>query len=154
VGPKRAPAEHPQVLLGGQLLDRGGGVVGGGLVGRQEGDPGRVGPGRGQLEVDDRAEELVRDLDQDARAVPGVLLRAAGAAVFQAQQCGDGLAHDGVVTTTGEIGHHRDATGVVLEIRGVEAFRGNRSVGRQQCLLSSRCTPTRGIGTTLWWRAG
>ena len=56
--------------------------------------PDRVAAGLGQLEVDDRAEELVRDLDQDAGAVAGVRLGAAGAAVLEAEQRGERLAHD------------------------------------------------------------
>ena len=135
-----APAQDRQALLGGERVDRGDRRVGLGPVavvryGGQERRAHGVRAGLGELEVDRGAEERVRDLDEDARAVTGVGLGAARPAVFQTQQGGDRLADDVVGATTLEIGHHGDAAGVVLEVRGVEPLRGTCWVDAQQCLL-------------------
>ena len=66
-------------------------------------------------------QEAVRDLHQDAGAVARVDLGARGAAVGQALQDGEAAVDDVVVGTAVEIGHHADATGVVLVCRVVEA---------------------------------
>ena len=84
--------------------------------------PDGVGPARRQLEVDDLAQERVRDLDQDAGAVAGVGLGAGGAAVVEVAQGGEGLVDDVVARRATQGGHEGDAAGVVLVLRPVEAL--------------------------------
>ena len=73
-----------------------------GLLGRiagEEHDTGTVMPGRGQGDAEAltlAGEEGMRHLDQDAGAVAGVDLAAAGAAVEEVLQDREGLAHDRV----------------------------------------------------------
>ncbi len=118
VGRDLAPAQHLEALGLDDLLHRlarGGGVLGG-L--RQERDAGRVAAVFGQVEFDDGAQELVGNLQQDARAVTAVRFGALGTAVLQVQQRRNGLVDDVAGAATMHIGHHCHATRVVFE-RGV-----------------------------------
>ena len=119
------------------------------VVRGQERGAHRVRPGGGQREVDDGTQELVRNLDQDAHAVAGVVLGAARTAVLEPQQRREAPADDLVVAAAREVGHQGDTAGVVLVLGGVHTGgRGNRPVARgsQEFLLSSRCTPTPASG--------
>ena len=118
VGGHVAPAEHLEALGLGDLLDRlaGRGGVLRGL--RQECDAGGVAAVFGQVEFDDGAQELVGNLQQDARTVAGVRFGALGTAVLQVHQGGDGLVDDVAAAAAVHVGDHRNATRVVLE-RGV-----------------------------------
>jgi hypothetical protein len=121
------PADDPQLLLGGDLLDAPLGLLDG-LVGA--GDERRAGgiAGRGrQVEVADLAEEPVGDLQQDAGAVSGVLLRAVGAAVVEVAQRRQRLHHDLVAGPTSHGGHEGDPTRVVLVLAVVQPL------GRRDC---------------------
>src|SRR5262249_14977793 len=71
-------------------------------------------------------EELVRRLDEDAGAVAGVLLAAAGAAVLQVVEDGQGPAHDGVRPAPLQVDDEADAAGVVLVGRVVEPLPAGR----------------------------
>ena len=122
VGGQLAPPQHPQALLGRKRVDLGHHRVA--PLRGQERQARGVGALRGQLEPDDGTEERVGDLEEDARAVAGVDLGSAGAAVLQPQQRRERPPDDGVVAATLEVGHHRDATGVVLELRDVEVLVG------------------------------
>ena len=82
---------------------------------------------RGQLEVDDGAQERVGDLEQDAGAVAGVDLGAGGAAVVEVAQRGERLGHDVVAGLAGQGRHEGDAAGVVL-VAGVVETLGRREV--------------------------
>ena len=118
VGRHVAPPDDVQPLGLGDLLHR---LACDGRVLRrlrQEGDTGGVGARFGQLEVDDRPQELVGHLQQNPGTVAGVRLRALGAPVLQVQQGGDGLVDDVAAATTVHVGHHRHAARIVLE-RGV-----------------------------------
>ncbi len=163
VGRDVAPAEHPEVLLGGELLDPRDGGRGLLLVRGQERGADRVRPGGRQREVDHSTQELVRNLDQDADAVPGVVLGAARAAVLEPQQRRETPADDRVAAAAGEVRHQGDTACVVLVLGGVHTgCRGSdlaagRPVARgsQEFLLSSRCTPTpasgrRGCSCEVW----
>ena len=124
VGRHRAPPEHLEPFLGGGVLDDRTGLRRVVPVGRQEDEADRIAAGLGQREpgrLGRGDEEAVRDLHQDAGAVAGVDLGARGAAVGQALQHGEAAVDDVVVRTPVEIGHHADATGVVLVCRVVEA---------------------------------
>ena len=70
---------------------------------------------RRQVEVDDRAEEAVGDLDQDAGAVAGVGLGARRAAVLEVAERADAHRHDLVAGPALDVDDERDAAGVVLE---------------------------------------
>ena len=59
-------------------------------------------------------EELVRDLDQDAGAVAGFRIAAAGAAVGQVDQDLDALDDDVVRLLTLDVGDEADSAGIVL----------------------------------------
>ena len=118
-----APAEDGEALLLGDLLDPTAGL--GDLVGvtRQERGADGVRPGRGEVEVDDVAQEGVGDLEQDARPVTGVDLGAGGAAVVEVAERRERLRHDVVAGLARQRGHHRDAAGVLLVARVVEPLR-------------------------------
>ncbi len=72
VGRDLTPAEDLQALALDDLLDGVGCALRVGLALRQERDAGGVRAFRGQREVDHGAEELVRDLEEDAGAVTRV----------------------------------------------------------------------------------
>ena len=80
-----------------------------------------------QLEVDRLAQEVVGKLDQDAGAVAGVHLGAAGAAVLQRVEHLEGALYGGVRGPAGQVGDRADAAGVVLEGWVIEAH-GLRSL--------------------------
>ena len=66
--------------------------------------------------------EFVRDLDQDASAVAGLRIAAAGAAMSQIDEDFDALADDFVRLLTVEIDHETHPAGVVLVAGVVEAL--------------------------------
>ena len=83
-----------------------------------------------QVEVDHFGVEVVGYLDQDAGAVPAVLLAAGGPAMGQVLEGGDGLADQGVGGPALQVGHQGHAAGVVLEPGIVEpAVRRRRGAG-------------------------
>jgi len=139
VGGDRAPAENRQALLGDDLLDARGGLVGSLVALRQERDTGGVRARGGQLEVDDGTQEAIRHLEQDAGAVTRVGLGARGAAVLEVDQRGDRLLDDVPTTTTVHVDDERDATRVVLVRRVVEPL-GPGKMLHTYCLRMRRCT--------------
>src|SRR4029079_18438110 len=70
-----------------------------------------------------RAQKLVRELDQDARAVPGVGVGALSSAVLQALERGQCTGHDLVRCGRSDPCDEGDAAGVVLVARVVQATR-------------------------------
>ena len=123
-----APAEELQPLLVGDALDQRDGS--GSLVGvrGQEGDAGGVGVravrGRlGQVEVDDRAQQLVGQLQQDSGAVAAGRLGAGGAAVLEVGQRHEGVGDDLVGAPPLDVGDHGHATRVTLGGRVVKTLR-------------------------------
>ena len=92
------------------------------LVARQEDHRDAVAAALGERHLGvrgDRAQERVGDLEEDARPVAGVRLRAARAAVLQVRQHGEGVAHDAVRRPALGVHHEAEAAGVVLELRVV-----------------------------------
>ena len=95
-------------------------------VTRQEDEPGPVVTGGGKGDAEPRAltrEEGVRHLDENARAVAGVHLAAAGPAVQEVLQDREGLADDRVGLAALDVHHEADPAGVVLVGRVVQALR-------------------------------
>ncbi len=62
------------------------------------------------------------DLDQDARAVAGVVLAAAGASVIEVLEDGEGVADESVRLPPLQVGDEADAAGVVLVLGVVESL--------------------------------
>ena len=116
-----APAEHALALDADvdlqQLLD----LAPVQLVGGQEADAHAVAPRLGQLEVDRRAEEGVRKLDEDPRAVAGADVGALGAAVLEVVERLERLDDDVVARHVVQPRDHGDAAGIVFVPRVVEA---------------------------------
>ena len=83
------------------------------------GDP--VAPRLGQLEVDLGAQEGVRELDEDARAVPGIGVGALRSAMLEALERVQRPGHDLVRRGRAQPRHECDAAGVVLVARVVQA---------------------------------
>ena len=107
-----------QALGLGDLLDgfaRRGGVL---RRLRQEGDAGGEAACLGQIELDDGAQEVIGNLQQDARTVAGVRFGALGTAVLQVDQGRDGLVDDVAAAAAVHVRDHGNATRVMLE-RGV-----------------------------------
>ena len=115
-----APADDIESLVLGQLPDGGPGRCGLGAVPGEEGDPGGIATRGRQFEVDLVRIEVVRDLDQDARPVPAVILAAGRPPVGKVLECGDGLADEAVGAAPVEIGHQGHPTGIVFEPRVIE----------------------------------
>jgi hypothetical protein len=88
---------------------------------RQEADADAVAAGLGELEVDDLAEELVRDLDQHPGAVAGQRIGARGTAVLEVLEGPQAHLDDLVGRPVVETGDERDTTCVVLVAGVVEA---------------------------------
>ena len=139
VGTSRQPSTCEALGLGDLLhgLARRGGVLG---RLRQEGDAGGVAAVFGQVEVDDGAQKLVGNLQQDSRTVAGVRFGALGTAVLQVHQRGDGLVDDVAAAATVHVGDHRHTTRVVLERGVVQPL----TTGRHSHLPFSR-TPSRSL---------
>jgi len=100
-----------------------------------------VAAARRQLEPDLRAfagEEGVRSLQQDARAVAGVLLRAGRAAVLQVEQHLEGLDDDVVRRAPLDVGDEPETAGIVLERRVVQPLLGRVPCFCHRHLLRSR----------------
>ena len=73
-------------------------------------------------------EELVWNLDEDAGAVAGFGIAAAGAAMRQVEQHLDSLADDVVAFLAADAGDKPDAAGVVLVRRVVETLGGRQAI--------------------------
>ncbi len=128
LGRHHPPPEHGEALGGGQLLHHGPGLVGVVGVDGQEGQPDGVAAGAGRRQgeagvlVGQRPrEEAVRDLHQDPGPIPRLHLGARGAPVGQPLEHGEAAVDDVVVGPAVKVGHHADATGVVLVCGVVEA---------------------------------
>ena len=76
----------------------------------------------GQFEVDDVAQELDGQLDQDARAVTAVGLGARCAAVLEVFEGSQAIGDDGVRTPALDVGDHGDTAGVGLVLRVVQTL--------------------------------
>jgi hypothetical protein len=116
-----APAEHALALDADveleQLLD----LAAVDLVARQEAHADAVAPGPGQLEIDGRAEEGVRQLEQEPGAVSGAHVGALGPAVLEVVERLERLVDDVVARNVVQPRDHRDTAGVVLVPRVVQA---------------------------------
>ena len=126
VGGDGPPAERHLPLLGHGPLQDGPAPGALGAVAGQEDQAGPVVTRCGQREAEPAAlalEELVRHLDEDAGSVARVHLAAAGAAVQEVLQHGEGLAHDRVGLSALDVHHEADPAGVVLVRRIVQALR-------------------------------
>ena len=75
----------------------------------------------------DQFQEFVRGLDEDARAVPGIGLASARAAVIQIQQGLQGLLNDAVGLAALDVGHESHTAGLMLELRVVQTLFGRRA---------------------------
>ena len=113
-GTSRQPSDG-EALVGDDPLDRPLGLLGVDRVGRQERQADGVGALGRQRELGDLGQEAMRDLDEDARAVAGVRLCAGGATVLQVAQRADAHLDELAAADAVDVGHERDATGVVLE---------------------------------------
>ena len=117
-----APAEHLELFALDDLFDVRHRLAGLVRVLRQEGHAGAVVARRREVEVDDRAEEAIGHLDQDAGAVAGPLVGAEGAAMVEVAQRRQTELDDAVAATATKVGHEADAARVVLEPRVVESL--------------------------------
>ena len=165
-----APAQHDQILGRGQLGDGGHGLLALGQVGLflagplllrgpgrgQEGQARRVGARGRQVEVADLTEEGVRDLGQDAGAVPGAGVAALGPAVLEVAQRGEGFGHHVMPWFAGQISDEGNAACVMLETAVVKALSLARSLayvlvstGRRHAKLLSSLRSCTAVGTTL-----
>ncbi len=134
----RAPADHFLPFLGDNHLEEPLAVPTLRRVGRQEQHPDAVLTPRRQLDARvarGLAEKLVRHLDEHPRAVAGIGLRAAGAAMRQVFEHLQALPDDFVRRFALDVDHEADATGVMLEPRVVQTLlRGGakqRAAGRR-----------------------
>ena len=109
------------------------------LLHRQEDHADAVLAGCGQREAELRAfarEELVRDLDQDAGAVAGFRIAAAGAAMRQVDEDLNALLDDVVAFVAADVGDEADAAGIVLMRRIVKPLRRRETVFRVETASS------------------
>ena len=121
-----APAQQHEVLAFGDLLDArllGGAAL---VVARQEDHARGVLPHRGQLEVDDRAEEGVGHLRQDAGTVTRARIRSDRAAVLEVAQRRQGEIDDVVPRFAAQGRDHGEPARVLLEGRVVHPLLGGK----------------------------
>ena len=87
----------------------------------------------------DQLEELVRRLDENARAVAGIGLATARATVIQVQQDLQRLLNDGMGLPPLDVHHEADAAGLVLELRIVKPLfaRGGPARANRDLLFVS-----------------
>ena len=88
---------------------------------RQENEPGAIRTRRRQQELHRLAQKAVGHLHQDAGAVPGVRVGAAGAAMFEVDEEVESLADDGVRAHAFDVRDEADAAGVVFVAGPIEA---------------------------------
>ncbi len=147
VGGDLAPAEHRQALGTRDALDSRlllGALV---LVEGQEGHADRVAADGGKLERHDGAQEVVRDLRDDARTVAGAGIRADRAAVLEVTQRVERVHHDVVPGGAAQRRHHRESAGVPLTARVVETLRrGNTGEGVERAEWRHEYRPHDGAG--------
>jgi len=138
----RSPAEYGLAFLAYHALKRPLANLPAAFVGRQEDHADTVLTRSGQRDAEPGAfllEEGVRHLHENARAVAGVLLATAGAAVFQVVQDLERIADDVVRLAIFEIDHEADAAGVVFVARIVQALLGGeRARGHVTSSFSGR----------------
>jgi hypothetical protein len=141
-----APA-HDALALGRhrvleELLELGAAL----LVARQEAHADAVGAGRRQVGVDDPPDELIRHLEQDSSAVTRIGICTRGTAVLEVLERDDGSLYGLVRRLAVELGDHRDATGVVLVGRIVEADRATWTLRHRRATGGGTRCPIRGLG--------
>src|SRR5690606_8046349 len=102
-------------------------------------------------ELDHLAEERVRHLDQQSRAVTGILLSTRSAAMLQVAQRGQAVVDDVVARLAGERGDECDATFVVLEPGVVQTLLAGTRV---QSVMAHRHSRRRGGGRGRRWPCG
>ena len=123
-----------------------------GLVLREEEHARCEGSGGRQLDVAlarGLAEEAIGQLDQDARAVAGLRVAAAGATMLEALEDLDSLADQVVGSLAPDVRHEADTTGVVLLGRVVEAL-GCDSAEPVGALAAHRAALLALIGRPSW----
>ena len=103
------------------------------LLDRKEGHADAIGSRFRQREAQLLAfagEEFVRNLDQDAGAIAGFWIAAAGAAMRQVEQHLDSLLDNVVTFMAADVGDKTNAAGVVL-VRGiVKSLGGRQAIAR------------------------
>ena len=110
-----APAEDGQPLVGGEAGDLGEDTGPFRIFDWQESQADRVAASFGEREAGDCAEESVRDLREDARAVAGVRVSARRAAVLEVAQDPQGAGHHVVAAFGREVRDETHTTGVMFE---------------------------------------
>ena len=105
-------------------------------------------PAGGRLGADQAAQQLVGELEQHARAVAGVRVGARRAAVLEVLEGGDRPLDRLVAGVAAQPRDERDAAGIVLVRRVVEADR----LGRPRAWRQRTAPKGRGVGT--WSRKG
>ena len=129
VGRNRAPAEHALAFPGHDVRKNLFALRALRRIVRQEHHADAIFARAGQenfLLRRDFFEEGVRRLDQDARAVAGVDLAAARAAVIEVAQRLQRLPDDGVRLPALDVDDEADTAGIVLELRVVKPLPGRR----------------------------
>ena len=125
VGRHRAPTEEFLPLGPDDLLEEPLDIFAQALVGREKHHGHPVIAGRRKLDVlllGHRREELVRSLDENARAIAGVFLEPAGAAVLEIEQNLQPLFDDLVGRPPLQVGNETHTAGFVLELRIVKSL--------------------------------
>ena len=120
VTPEKAVLDEPAAFVVVPMFDGELGVDRLTRVGRQECGSNRI--HIGQLDRHHSTEERIGDLHQDASAVAAVRLSPRGATVLQVAQCLQALLDQVVAGPPCDVDDERDATGVVLLVRVVQAL--------------------------------
>ncbi len=136
VGRHVAPAEQPlSFFLRDARQERFHRLAIVGVV-RQEHQARAVGAGFGQRERHDGAQERVGHLEQDAGAVTGVGLAAAGAAVLEIDEHLQGFLDDVVRPRALHVDDEADAARVVFRSRIVQTLASRLFSGSRLCLAT------------------
>ena len=136
-----APAEHALAFLGDEFLELFDDEAGRFLVLRQEALRDRIMARHRQFDavlVRPAAEQRVRDLQQNARAIAQQRIGADRAAMVQIGEDFESAHDDRMAFPARDMRHHADAAGIVFVARIVEPVGGRRETGGRHLLRHSR----------------
>jgi hypothetical protein len=141
-----APADDPLALVADGLLEQLLELLAAFLLTRQEAHADAVGARRRELRVDDAADELVGQLEQDSRAVASIGIGTGSATVLEVLERDDRAVYGLVRGNAVELRDHGNATGVMFVSGVVKADPAVRTFWHRRATGRGTQNPLRGLG--------